>query len=102
MIYIMGVLADKEYEAVIRQTARYASEIITVMTPDNVRALPAEKLAEAVVVYNPHVQAAESIRAAVKQAYELAGEEDVILAFGSLSYLGELVRAVEERRQEKK
>ncbi len=102
LIYIMGVLADKEYEAVIRQTARYASEIITVMTPDNVRALPAEKLAEAVVVYNPHVQAAESIRAAVKQAYELAGEEDVILAFGSLSYLGELVRAVEERRQEKK
>ena len=72
------------------------------MTPDNVRALPAEKLAEAVVVYNPHVQAAESIRVAVKQAYELAGEEDVILAFGSLSYLGELVRAVEERRQEKK
>lgn len=98
LIYIMGVLADKEYDAVIERTARYASEIITVMTPDNVRALPAEDLAKAVAVHNSHVQAAESIQAAVSRAYELAEKEDVILAFGSLSYLGELVRAVQERR----
>lgn len=97
LIYIMGVLADKEYDQVIRQTARYAREIITVMTPDNVRALPAERLAEAVAAYNPHVQAAGSIREAVERAYGLAGKEDVILAFGSLSYLGELVRTVEEK-----
>lgn len=98
LIYIMGVLADKEYDSVIEQTASYAAEIITVMTPDNPRALPAEELKRAVAVHNPHVQAAESIRDAVESAYALAGAEDVILAFGSLSYLGELVRAVQERR----
>ncbi|MCI8431417.1 MAG: bifunctional folylpolyglutamate synthase/dihydrofolate synthase [Lachnospiraceae bacterium] len=95
LIYIMGVLADKEYDAVIEKTAGYASEIITVMTPDNVRALPAEELAKAVTAYNPHVQAAESIEAAVNRAYELAGKDDVILAFGSLSWMGELVRTVQ-------
>lgn len=33
-----------------------------------------------------------SIRDAVREARRLAGSEDVILAFGSLSYLGELYR----------
>ncbi|MFG6333028.1 MAG: bifunctional folylpolyglutamate synthase/dihydrofolate synthase [Lachnospiraceae bacterium] len=99
LIYIMGVLADKEYDAVIEKTVRYASEIITVMTPDNVRAMPAEALARAVAAHNPHVQAAESIWSAVGRAYELAGKDDVILAFGSLSYLGELIATVRERKQ---
>lgn len=99
LIYIMGVLADKEYDIVIRKTVPYASEIITVMTPDNPRALPAEELKKAVEAYNPHVQAAENLMEAVKKAYELAGKEDVILAFGSLSYLGEIVRDVQKRRE---
>ena len=97
LVYIMGVLADKEYDAVIEKTVGYASEIITVMTPDNVRALPAEELAEAVAAHNPRVQAARSIEDAVDRAYELAGNDDVILAFGSLSYLGALIRAVQNK-----
>ncbi len=100
LIYIMGVLADKEYEVVIEQTASYASEIITVMTPDNDRALPAEDLKKAVERYNPHVQAADSIADALHRAYDLAGKEDVILAFGSLSYLGELMRQIEQRKEQ--
>ena len=85
----------------IERTVYFASEIITVMTPDNIIALPAEELAKALAVQYPHVQAAISLKDAVEKAYELAGEEDVILAFGSLSYLGELVRQIQERRQEK-
>ena len=99
LICILGVLADKEYEMVIKKTVGYAAEIITVMTPGNERALPAEDLSKKVAEYNSHVQAAESLKQAVDRAYELAEEEDVILAFGSLSYLGELVRLVEKRRQ---
>lgn len=96
-IYIMGVLADKEYDLVIQKTAALASNIITVMTPDNDRALPAEDLARAVAKRNSHVRAADSIADAVEKAYELADKDDVILAFGSLSYLGELVRTVKKR-----
>ncbi len=92
LIFIMGVLADKEYEVVAEQTAPLAAEILTIMTPDNPRALSAEALAETVRKYNPHVRAMGSIREAVQEARVLAGPEDVILAFGSLSYLGELYR----------
>ena len=52
----MGVLADKEYEEVVRQTVSLAAEVITVMTPDNPRALPAEELANTVKKYNSHVR----------------------------------------------
>lgn len=98
LIYIMGVLADKEYEAVVQKTVPYAAEVITVMTPDNPRALPAEALADTIKAYNSHVQASGSLEEAVEKAYALAGKDDVILAFGSLSYLGELVRCVQKRR----
>lgn len=98
LIYIMGVLADKEYEIVVQKTVPYAAEVITVMTPDNPRALPAEALAKTVAKYNSHVQAAGSLTEAVERAYELADKEDVILIFGSLSYLGEIVRDVQQRR----
>ena len=33
----------------------------------------------------------------MEKAYELADKDDIILAFGSLSYLGELVRTVKKR-----
>ena len=94
LIYIMGVLADKEYDYIAGCLAPLAAQSVTVETPDNLRALPARALAEAVAPYNPHVQAAESLAEAGKLAREAAGPEDVIIAFGSLSYLGELNRLV--------
>ena len=64
------------------------------MTPDNPRALPAESLAEDIRKYNDQVEAADTLRDAVRRARAYAGEEDLILAFGSLSYLGDLIREV--------
>ena len=46
-LYIMGVLADKDYAGVIGCLVRNASGFIT-LTPKNNRALPAEQLAEAI------------------------------------------------------
>ena len=95
--YIMGVLGDKDYDTVIRLTHSYAQKILTIETPDNIRALPSRELALAARKYHPDVEAMESIEGAVKRAYELAGEEDVILAFGSLSFIGELTEIVQKR-----
>lgn len=97
IIYIMGILKDKEYEKIIAETYAYADQIITVTPPDNARGLPALELAQAVKEYHPHVTAAGSLEEAVEMAYLLAGREDVILSFGSLSYLGRLIRIVENR-----
>lgn len=93
-IFIAGVLADKEYDYVMSQLTPLAEKVITVMTPNNPRALEADKLAEAVKKYNPCVEAADSLADAVHRARAYAGEDDIILAFGSLSYLGDLIRVI--------
>lgn len=96
-IFIIGVLGDKEYDYMMSRLAPEAERIVTVMTPDNQRALPAKKLAEAVRPYNPRVEAAADIPEAVEKARSYAGEDGMVLAFGSLSYLGELIRAVRKK-----
>ncbi|MFR7718372.1 MAG: bifunctional folylpolyglutamate synthase/dihydrofolate synthase [Lachnospiraceae bacterium] len=95
--FIFGMFKDKDYHEVIRLTAPLAEDIVTVETPGNPRALPAKELAEAVYPVNPHVRAAGSITEAVDAVLDEAAEEDAIIIFGSLSYLCEAERAVENR-----
>lgn len=99
IIYIMGVLKDKEYDKVIRNTYELAEHIITVTPPVRERALHAYDLAQAVKEYHDSVTVADSVQEAVEIAYLLAGldRDTVIIAFGSLSYLGELMDVVEHR-----
>ena len=98
LIYIMGVFADKEYKIVLEKTAHFAEKIYTIETPDNPRALPAEELAKAARVYNSSAESTKSIKDAVEKAFSCAGDDEnsVILAFGSLSFIGALTDAVEE------
>ncbi len=95
IIYIMGILRDKEYEKVIELTHRYADQIITITPPDNPRAMGAYELAQEIAKVHTKVTAVDSLEEAVEMARLLAGPEDVILAFGSLSYLGRLIKIVE-------
>lgn len=97
IIYIMGMLRDKEYEKVIAHTHAYADQIITLTPPGNPRALSAYELAQAVAKVHPNVTAVDSPEEAVEMARLLAGPQDVILAFGSLSFLGDLIRIVERQ-----
>lgn len=94
LYYIFGVFQDKDYQEVIRLTAPMAKHIITVQTPGNPRALPANELKEAVRLVNPSVEAAQSIQEAVKKSLQMAKKEDAIIIFGSLSFLGEAEKAV--------
>lgn len=95
IIYIMGILKDKEADKIIRNTCRYAEAVITVAAPGNPRAIPAYELAGEVRRYHENVTAADSLEEAVEMARLLAGKEDVILAFGSLSFQGEIIRIAE-------
>lgn len=98
IIYIMGMLKDKEYDKVLRNTYELAEQIITV-TPPGDRAMHGYELAQAAKEYHGSVTVADSVQEAVEIAYLLAGQdrECVIIAFGSLSYLGELINVVEHR-----
>ena len=99
ILFIMGMLRDKEYDKVIRNTFALAEHIITVTPPVRDRALSAYELAQAARQYHDSVTVADSVQEAVEIAYLLAGEdkETVVIAFGSLSYLGELINIVEHR-----
>lgn len=94
IIYIMGVLRDKEYEKIIALTHALADQIITVTTPDNPRALPAYELAREIAKVHPDVTAVDSLEEAVEMSRLLAGKDDVIIAFGSLSFLGRIMEIV--------
>lgn len=102
IIYIIGVFRDKEYEKVIETTCDLATHIITVAKKANNRALPAYELAQEVVKVNPMVTVADSIEEAVELAYLLADKETVIIAFGSLAYLGDCIYTVEHRKDMRK
>ena len=97
ILYIMGILADKDYRKIAEITVPYADQIFTV-TPPVTRALPAEALKACILEtgFSGEVRESGSVDGAVRDALSQAGEEDVILAFGSLSYLGELKEALKE------
>lgn len=95
LTYIIGVLADKEHEKMLELMLPYADQVYTV-TPNNPRALDGKFLAEEVRNLHKDVEACDSVTDALKKALQQAKEKkEPVLAFGSLSYLGELKRAIE-------
>ena len=93
--FIMGVLSDKDFSKEAEIIADRAERIITI-TPNNSRGLDGHKLAETLVKYNHNVQVADSLKQAAEESIDTIKENrvDMILAFGSLSYLGELKQIV--------
>ena len=93
--YIIGVLADKEHAKMLGQMLPLAHHVYTV-TPPNKRALDGRILAEEVRSFGKDAVYCEHIRDAVSFAVKETeiGETDVIVAFGSLSYLAALKEEV--------
>ena len=93
----MGVLADKDFEKEVEMIADKAVSIYTI-TPENPRALSAEKLAQTIGKYHENVVSTNSLEEAIAYAKQdvLNKKTDMILAFGSLSYLGKLKKLVRE------
>lgn len=97
--FIIGMFKDKDYDKVLEIMCPFACRIFTIQTPDNPRALPAVELAKAASRWHRDVEAEASIEDAVEKAFGAAGEDGVILAFGSLSFIGELTRIVKNRKE---
>ncbi|MCM1136768.1 MAG: bifunctional folylpolyglutamate synthase/dihydrofolate synthase [Clostridium sp.] len=95
IIYIIGILRDKAQDEILRATCPLAEQILTISTKGE-RGLSAYELACMAKKYHPNVTSADSVEEAVELAYLLADEKAVIIAFGSLSYLGNLIKAVED------
>lgn len=92
-VFIMGIFADKDYRGIIRQISPMLQNVIGVEA-DSKRALPVEKLAEAVREYSKAVvYEAYDYGEALSLAEEISDDKTAVVAFGSLSYLRHIRKA---------
>ncbi len=89
--YVLGVLADKEVD-VLLDTMLPTAKKIYVFTPDSPRALAGEELARRIGVRGGSAEVLPSATEAARKALREADEQDVIVACGSLTFLGELLK----------
>lgn len=101
LVFIMGVFADKDYPAIIRNTCDLADEIYAVRA-GGTRALPAYELAMAIQEEWKHciVYTAE-LKDALNKARQTdgCGKPVAIIVFGSFSYLQQVKEIIEEEEK---
>ena len=90
-VVLMGVMADKDVDGILALLTPLAARFVTV-TPDNPRALPAEKLAEKICALGLEAEAKPSVEAGVARVLELAGKDGAAIALGSLYMVGAVRR----------
>lgn len=108
-VFVVGVLEDKDYPRMLEEVLPLGNSFVCV-TPDNPRALPANKLARAIrwtgqdllgcsACVNPYV--AHGFEDALRRARELAGENGLVCAFGSLYSIASLKAAIRTTRSDR-
>ena len=88
-VLLSGVLADKLQPEMLGQMMHIARDIVTV-TPDTPRALSAEEYAAALNACGARAAAASTLAEGLQMALDLAGEDGVVIAAGSLYFAGAL------------
>ena len=98
-VFLVGILADKDYRSMLRAVAPLASAFVCV-TPPNPRALDAADLAEAIretcgeLGARATIEVAGDFDDAASAARKIAGSEGLICAFGSLYSIADVKAAV--------
>lgn len=90
LIYIMGVLSDKDYEQMVQILAPAADKIYTV-APDNPRALSSRELCNCISKYHQNVEERQRLAECLSEARQKAEKDDVIIICGTLSFQNELI-----------
>jgi len=89
VIALTGVLADKDYADMYRPIMPMIQQFVCV-TPPNPRKLDADKLAQYLTEVGAKAVPSSSVEDGVRKALELAGEDGVVLCFGSLYTIGSI------------
>lgn len=95
IVAIMGVFKDKEYGEMVKMIAPYLSKVYAVNLPNAERTLSKEVLRDEFAKQNVSAQMAETHIEALERALVDKEDGQVILGFGSLSYLGDMIRKME-------
>jgi dihydrofolate synthase/folylpolyglutamate synthase len=100
--FLVGVLADKDYSAMLRQVVPLGSAFVCVQPP-NPRALSAQDLAEAIAGIAREMPAGEGdvklhvagdIASGVARARDIARADGLVCAFGSLYSIADIMVAL--------
>lgn len=95
LIYVFGIFKDKEVEKVIEKTAGLADVVLTVK-PDSPRGMLSGELKNRVEKFwqsigkTGIVKDCGEVKNGIAEALKMAGEEDSIVIFGSLSLMREI------------
>ena len=93
---VMGVFQDKEYKKISTIMAPYLEFVYTIDLPNRERTLGKEELCEQLKKHGIQSETAESTEEALRLAKQREKKDGAVLAFGSLSYLGEVIRLEEK------
>lgn len=88
ILFLTGVLGDKDYPAMLSQIIPLAKAFVTI-TPDSPRALSAQALAQYLCRRGVEALPCEAVEQGVDRILALAGPEDVVCICGSLYMVGE-------------
>ncbi|MCL1991292.1 MAG: bifunctional folylpolyglutamate synthase/dihydrofolate synthase [Defluviitaleaceae bacterium] len=88
IVGVMGVFKDKEIEAMLMEIKPVMREIHAISLPDEQRTLAAHALQKQVQKMGLSAQSHDTLAAALQAATR---DADVVVAFGSLSYLGDVL-----------
>ena len=89
MYLILGILADKDVEDMVKVITPKAKKVFTV-TPNSIRAETSEELMGVVKKYNQDCQAYSDYKNAFEDALKLCKKDDLLLISGSLYMIGEI------------
>ena len=93
---ILGILADKDVEEMIKIITPIAKQVYAV-TPNSIRAELADDLKNEIVKYNANCRAFDEYEEAYLEALKNAKENDIILASGSLYMIGDMRKIINKR-----
>lgn len=99
LIFIFGTLRDKDFEKSIELTLPHSKFYITTR-PDSDRALSSIDLKNRIIHHGGTAIAIGSMHAAIGLALRKAQPEDVILCFGSLYQVGEVLRYFQRHKEQ--
>ena len=96
VIALTGVLADKDYGDMYKPVMPLVQEFVCV-TPPNPRKLESTELAAHLTAVGAKATACASIEEGVRTAISLAGNDGVVLCFGSLYTIGSIKEALDQQ-----
>ena len=94
LILVVGLMRDKDLQAIGQVLCPFAAEIITTQAFDNPRVIPAEEIAQAWLETGANFHVCPSVREAIPLAQSIATPSDLICIAGSIYIVGEAMKVL--------